>query len=90
MIRKILERTKSATYAILVPSPQPERRGMPVASGTGFMIDGTGFFLTAHHVVNDADVPAIWLQQSHEPGGAPKTPAVEKLSSFGPTMTSRS
>ena len=35
--------------------PQGERDGLRRGSGTGFMIDGGGFILTNHHVIDGAD-----------------------------------
>ena len=61
MIRKTLEITKKATFAVLFPSDK--HGGMPSPVGTGFFIDGSGYFLTAHHVVDGEDESAIWLQQ---------------------------
>ena len=42
---------------------------MPVARGTGFFVTRTGYFVTARHVVDGADVANAWLMQSHSAGG---------------------
>lgn len=42
---------------------------MPVARGTGFFIDPSGFFLTARHVTDGQSLADAWLMQSHGAGG---------------------
>ena len=69
MIRQTLGRTKEATYSILVPSPDPAAAGMPTANGTGFFVDGSGYFVTARHVIEGFAVEEMWLTQSHTAGG---------------------
>jgi len=68
MIRKSLPQTKSATYSILAPSPDPAYQGMPVPTGTGFFIDPAGYFLTARHVVEGVKVEGTRLMQTPSPG----------------------
>ena len=67
MIRQSLNQTKEATYSILIPSAS--HQGMPMASGTGFVIDPAGFMLTALHVVQGQSIDEAWLMQSHSAGG---------------------
>jgi serine protease Do len=63
MIRRTLPRTKSATFSILFPG---ELHGMPLATGTAFMIDPTGYMLTACHVVENQQFEGACLMQSTE------------------------
>jgi serine protease Do len=63
MIRESLTQTKRATYSILTPNP--DLSGMPTPQGTGFFINGSGLFLTALHVVENVNMPEIWLMQRY-------------------------
>jgi len=55
MIQPTLPQTKSATYAVLVPHPNPEAKGFPIPMGTGFFVSKEGYFLTARHVLLKSD-----------------------------------
>ena len=67
MIRKTLAKTQAATFSIDLPNP--EFQGMPTPSGTGFFVSPDGWFVTAAHVVADAegnprsDAGQAWLQK---------------------------
>ena len=50
LITETLEDTKKATFAVLVPSPQPELKGFPTPAGTCFFISEDGYFISARHV----------------------------------------
>jgi len=63
MISMSLNRVKLATFAVLVPSPEPEARGMPWPQGTGFFIHPAGYFITANHVIEKVDISKIGLLQ---------------------------
>jgi len=49
MIRKTLGRTKQATF--IVTQPDTDNNNFPTPAGTGFFISGSGYFITANHVV---------------------------------------
>lgn len=67
MIRNTLESTKAATFAVTVPDQQ--RDGFPAVNGTGFFITGSGYFLTANHVVEDlADDQETILEHPYSRG----------------------
>jgi S1-C subfamily serine protease len=51
MITNTLTKTKEATYAVLVPNPNPERHEFPTPYGTGFFVTKEGHFVTARHVL---------------------------------------
>lgn len=51
MIRKTLENTKKATFAVLLPNRN--KAGLPSPIGTGFFISPDGWFITAAHVVTE-------------------------------------
>jgi len=51
LIRKTLERTKTATFLVRVPSTKPEHHEFPFPNGTGFFISSDGYFITANHVL---------------------------------------
>jgi len=51
MIVNTLTNTKKATFAILVPHPDPKFKGFPVPRGTGFFVSKEGYFITARHVL---------------------------------------
>lgn len=78
MISKSLNRVKRATFAVLVPHPDPKAHGMPWPEGTGFFINPTGYFITANHVIKEIDISKIRLEQ---PRLAPDRPKgmVDKL-----------
>lgn len=57
MIRRTLQATKEATFAVLIPHPDPSKHGMPIAFGTCFMVDPAGWALTANHVIADENGP---------------------------------
>jgi hypothetical protein len=54
MIRNTIDRTKKSTFLVRVPSLIPEHRGFPFPNGTGFFISGSGYFITANHVLESA------------------------------------
>ena len=51
MIRKTLQRTKQATFAIVI-----QKRGL-FSLGTGFFVSRDGWFITAAHCVTDINKP---------------------------------
>jgi S1-C subfamily serine protease len=51
LIRNSIEKTKKSTFLVRVPSLIPEHRGFPFPNGTGFFISGSGYFITANHVL---------------------------------------
>jgi hypothetical protein len=55
MASGIIQRVIDATYAVLVPHPNPSYRNAPTIMGTGFFIDKKGFFVTARHVIEKQD-----------------------------------
>jgi serine protease Do len=66
MIRKTLQSTKRATFAIVIPN-----KGM-VPLGTGFFVSPDGWFVTAAHCITDINKPdkplrenieKVWLMQ---------------------------
>lgn len=75
MIRKSLDRTKSATFSVQLPNAAA--RGFPSPTGTGFFISPDGFFITAAHVVSQdglpngpvrTDIADAWLKKESRPG----------------------
>ena len=75
MIRKTLEQTKLATYA--VDLPEPRMAHMPAPCGTGFFVSADGWFVTAAHVVTEngqsdgpirTDIGQGWLEKESPPG----------------------
>jgi serine protease Do len=76
VIRQTLETTKAATFCVNLPSQ--EREGMPSPKGTGFFISKDGWFVTAAHVIHDAngavrsDVGGAFLTKEAPAGEAPK------------------
>ena len=73
MIRRTLNSTKSATFAILLPNVN--EHGAPTPIGTGFFVSPNGFFVTAAHVITKDnrsdgqirdDISQGWLMK--EPG----------------------
>lgn len=78
MIRRTLSATQAATFCVQLPSLQPELEGMPVPTGTGFFVSAEGWFVTARHVVTNADgtlrddVEGAWLMKElRGQGGSP-------------------
>lgn len=73
MIRQTLATTKAATFCLLLPSPFPRHRGMPIPTGTGFFVSPDGWFVTAAHVLLDkagrvrTDVDQAWLNKELRP-----------------------
>jgi hypothetical protein len=76
MIRKTLDVTKTATFAVLLPDIQ--HQGLPTPRGTGFFVSPDGWFITAAHVVTENglsngpvrnDIGQGWLQQESKPNG---------------------
>jgi len=61
MIRNSLQRTKESTFIVHVPDIDDGGNFIPVPNGTGFFISPDGYFITARHVIEGADV--IWLNQ---------------------------
>lgn len=55
MIRETLTQTKMATFAVLVPHPDPSYAGFPTPNGTGFFVSKDGYFITARHVLEKKD-----------------------------------
>ncbi|MGD0071639.1 MAG: serine protease [Candidatus Bathyarchaeia archaeon] len=55
MANRIVERITDATYAVLVPNPNPAYHDAPTIMGTGFFISKVGFFITARHVIEKED-----------------------------------
>lgn len=55
MIRKTLNKTKDATFAVELPSARHD--GMPFPMGTGFFVSADGWFVTAAHVVTENGTP---------------------------------
>jgi len=55
MSNRIVKRITDATYAVLVPHPDPAYQNAPTIMGTGFFINKAGFFLTARHVIKKED-----------------------------------
>ena len=54
MITNSLPHTKSATFQVLVPHPDPEYKEFPTPMGTGFFVSPDGYFISARHVlIND-------------------------------------
>jgi serine protease Do len=51
MIRKSLNMTKAATFAIELPNPR--HHDMPTPMGTGFFVSPDGWFVTAAHVITE-------------------------------------
>src|SRR3989337_1888516 len=51
MIVQTVQRTKEATYAVLIPNPNPELQDFPTPHGTGFFVTKEGHFITARHVL---------------------------------------
>jgi serine protease Do len=75
MIRKTLDNTQRATYAVELPNPHMNE--MPTLIGTGFFVSPDGWFVTAAHVVtqnNQSDGPVRtdlekgWLMKESRPG----------------------
>lgn len=60
MIRKTLQRTKQATFAIVIPN----KRLVPL--GTGFFVSPDGWFVTAAHCVTDINKPGRPLREHIE------------------------
>lgn len=85
MIRNTYKSTWGATFAIMLPSTEPEKRGMPIPIGTGFFVSEDGWFVTAAHVVTAngksngpvrTDIGDGWLTKEpslewNSPQGAP-------------------
>ncbi len=70
MIRKTLQKTKQATFSILLPNANA--KGMH-PTGTGFFVSPDGWFVTAAHVVHEegdlnkpvrTDIVKAWLMQA--------------------------
>lgn len=67
MIRQTLTHTQSATFCVLLPDP--EHRRFPCPTGTGFFVSPDGWFVTAAHVVRDADGrPRADIEEAHLQG----------------------
>lgn len=55
MIRNTLANTKNATFAVIVPHPDPELHGFPYPKGTAFFVSRQGYFVTARHVLEKSE-----------------------------------
>src|SRR5208282_87234 len=51
MIQNTVKATQDATFAVLVPHPNPEAKGFPTPNGTAFFVSTDGYVLTARHVL---------------------------------------
>lgn len=51
MIANTLQHTQDATYAVLVPHPNPDLQGFPTPMGTAFFVSKDGYLITARHVL---------------------------------------
>lgn len=69
MIRKTLVRIKRSTYIVCTPNDLLD--GFPEPNGTGFFISGSGYFITAKHVIDDIDMSKLQLTQP--PGKEPNS-----------------
>lgn len=67
-VRKTLQKTQRATYAVgMLTTESPD---VPIPMGSGFFA-GPDVFLTAHHVVDEGIQPALLIQEPRE--GSPSS-----------------
>jgi serine protease Do len=69
MIRKTLQATKEATFALELPDPAPD--GPPTPMGTGFFVSNDGWFVTAAHVISEGGkvregISNAFLRKEHD------------------------
>jgi len=86
MIINTLSNTKNATFAVLVPHPDPRAEEFPTPNGTGFFVSEDGYFITARHVLEKKDASGnITLHdpakvQFIKPEIPPPMPSVDSIS----------
>lgn len=84
MVRTTLEATKKATFAVVVPHPEPSFKEFPTPNGTGFFVSSVGHFVTARHVIQKLGVDGKPLLNT---AGVPELQDMTKIAALQPSAT---